>query len=41
MAIKLGFDGASSFVDGIAEVYVESGTGYIDKKGNYIWKPTR
>ncbi len=41
MAIKLGFDGASSFVDGIDKVYVESRIGYIDKKGNYIWKPTR
>ena len=41
MVITLKFDGALSFVGGIARVYVEGKFGYIDKKGNYIWKPTR
>jgi hypothetical protein len=41
MAIKLGFDTASSFVDGVAKVYVDGRMGYIDKKGNYIWNPTK
>ena len=41
VVIKLQFDGASSFVNGIAKVEVDGKWGYIDKKGYYIWKPTR
>jgi hypothetical protein len=35
------FGNATSFVDGIAKVYEHGKMGYINKKGNYIWKPTR
>lgn len=35
------FDWAFSFIDGLAQVEEEGKIGYIDKKGNYIWKPTR
>lgn len=41
LVIALPFDGATSFVNGIARVYVEGMTGYIDKKGTFIWKPSR
>ena len=41
MIIRVSFDSASSFLNGIAKVYVDGKFGYIDKKGNYVWKPSR
>src|SRR5205085_7817311 len=41
LVLALRFDSGSSFLNGIAQVYVDGKMGYIDKKGNYIWKPTR
>jgi len=41
LVIALSFDGGMSFVNGIAKVYVDGKVGYIDKKGNYTWKPSR
>ena len=41
MVIKLRFDGAYSFANGIAQVNVDGKWGYVDKTGNYIWKPTK
>jgi hypothetical protein len=29
------------FADGVAKVWVGGKMGYIDKTGNYIWKPTK
>jgi len=41
MVIPLQFGLALSFIEGLALVYTEGQAGYIDKAGNYIWKPTR
>jgi hypothetical protein len=41
LVIKPQFEIASDFTDGIAMVLVEGKRGYINKAGEYIWKPTR
>lgn len=43
MVIEPQFDFAAPFFDGLALVNVkaeEPKTGYIDKTGRYVWKPT-
>ena len=35
------FDGAEPFRGGLAQVYTREGIGYIDREGNFVWKPTR
>jgi hypothetical protein len=44
MAIEPQFDFAAPFFDGLALVHIgkdeEPKTGYIDKTGRYVWKPT-
>ena len=31
---------AAPFVDGIARVVAEGKTGYINQRGEYVWKPS-
>jgi hypothetical protein len=38
--IKPQFGGGGDFVEGIAGVRTAEGDGYIDKKGNFIWRPS-
>jgi len=40
IVIQPQFDKAWPFVGGLARVKIGDKVGYIDKKGNYIWKPT-
>src|SRR5204863_7789187 len=43
MVIEPQFDFAAPFFDGLALVHVgteDAKTGYVDKTGNYVWKPT-
>ena len=40
MIVKPVFNWAGNFSDGIAGVNIGSKWGYIDKAGNYVWKPT-
>lgn len=35
------FDGAEPFHDGLAQVYTNDGRGYINREGNFVWKPSR
>lgn len=41
MVISPQFGLALNFVEGLALVYTEGQAGYIDKTGNYVWKPTK
>jgi hypothetical protein len=41
LVIKPLFTNADDFKNGLARVQVINDWGYIDKKGNWIWKPTR
>jgi hypothetical protein len=40
MVIEPKFTEVDDFEDGITEVWIDDKMGYIDRKGNYIWKPT-
>jgi hypothetical protein len=35
------FEATLGFENGIAIIFENSKFGYIDKKGNWIWKPTK
>ncbi|MEI9478590.1 MAG: WG repeat-containing protein [Deltaproteobacteria bacterium] len=41
MVIPLMYDDVDSFSGGIAKVTINEKKGYIDKKGAYIWEPSR
>ncbi len=38
--IRPQFSFAGSFAEGVALVAIDNKFGYIDKAGDYIWKPT-
>ena len=40
IVIQPQFDKGWPFVNGLARVKIGKKIGYIDKKGNYVWKPT-
>ena len=41
VVIRPQFDQAGEFYQGIVPVTVGDKSGYIDKTGKYIWKPTK
>jgi len=39
--IRPQFDNAHNFNGGLARVWLAGKQGYIDKSGNFVWKPTK
>jgi hypothetical protein len=41
VVIPIQFLGVKSFRGGLAQIETDNGIGYIDRDGNYIWRPTK